>query len=272
MLASMFASAGSSSTISTTAGGRPGMTMGVAGEGTAGWASTLVRGWRANRRWLALNRDDRDFDDETRALARLTLGPDRAIVLLHDPEAHRQAEAHTLADVAGGKEGIEDTRQDVGRDTRAIVDDLQANPPVSLWSGAGPAGSRGRDDAGPQHQGAATVAGDHRLFGVADQVDQHLLETVRIAAGDGQMLGQVEANGDILGAELVATQVKHVLNDLVEVKRAVLGGALPGKGEQVLDDSATTLGRFGDGVQLVTNVQVEIRVVLQHLAVTDDHG
>src|SRR3569832_854682 len=46
---------------------------------------------------------------------------DAATVRMHDVDAHGESQARTLPHLLGGEEGLEDTRQDIGRDARAVV-------------------------------------------------------------------------------------------------------------------------------------------------------
>ena len=66
----------------------------------------------------------RQKDPEGSALARSRLHPDPAVGLLHDTIDRRQAEACPLPNWLGREEGIEDLVQDIGRNTGAVVRDL----------------------------------------------------------------------------------------------------------------------------------------------------
>src|SRR3569832_2668429 len=44
-----------------------------------------------------------------------------ATVRMHDVDAHGEPHARTLPHLLGGEEGLEDTRQYIGRDARAVV-------------------------------------------------------------------------------------------------------------------------------------------------------
>ena len=117
---------------------------------------------------------DRQRDEERRAGARLGLHRDAAAVLLDDRVGDGQAEARALADFLRREERIEDARLHVLRHARPVVvhfeDDGVA---VEVVPAA-------------QDERAAAVGREHRLLGVDDQVEQHLLELVRIGEGERQ--------------------------------------------------------------------------------------
>src|SRR3569833_764049 len=46
---------------------------------------------------------------------------DAATVRMHDVDAHGEPQARTLPPLLGGEEGLEDSRQDIGRAARAVV-------------------------------------------------------------------------------------------------------------------------------------------------------
>ncbi len=89
-------------------------------------------------------------------------------MLLHDRVGHGQAEPGPLADVLGREKRIEDLRLHVLRHARAIVGDFEDDSiAIEVMPGA--------DD---EH--AAAVGADHGLLGVDDQVEQDLLNLMRV--------------------------------------------------------------------------------------------
>ena len=89
-------------------------------------------------------------------------------MLLHDRVRDGQAEAGALADFLRREERIEDLRLHLVGNARAVVVDLEDD---RLLIGVVP----GADD---EH--AAAVGRQHRLLGVDDQIEQHLLDLVAV--------------------------------------------------------------------------------------------
>ena len=134
----------------------------VDGSGRRGLTS-VVRALRSADRDLA-----RQLDRERGALAELGLDLDRAAVALDELVHDRQAEAGALADVLGGEERIPDPRQDLGRDARAVVADLDLDAVrrrrvVSIVI-------------------VASLAPGERLRGVGQEVHEHLVDLAGVAA------------------------------------------------------------------------------------------
>ena len=112
---------------------------------------------------------DRQLDGERRAAAPAPdFTRDPAAVLLDDRVGDGQAEAGALADFLRREERIEDPRLHVLRHPRPVVVDLEDDR-VAL-----------EIVPGAEDQRAAAVGAEHRLLGVDDQVEQHLLDLVRI--------------------------------------------------------------------------------------------
>src|SRR5207245_8694369 len=85
-----------------------------------------------------------------------------AAVRLHDAEGQAEAEARSLAGRFGREERVEDPAEVCGRDPGAVILDHNRD------RRAGVRGAHG------QH--TAAVSGLHRMDGVAEEVQQHLLE------------------------------------------------------------------------------------------------
>ena len=89
-------------------------------------------------------------------------------MFLHDRVRDGQSETGALADFFRREERIEDLAQYVLRHARPIVVDLEHD---QLTVGFVPR---------PHDQRASSVRGQHRLLGVDDQIQQHLLNLMRV--------------------------------------------------------------------------------------------
>ena len=155
-------------------------------------------------------------------------------MLLHDRVGDRQAEAGALADILRREERIEDPRLHVVRHAGAVVVDLE-NDRVAI--GVVP---RAHDER------AAPVRGDHRLFGVDDQIQQDLLALVRVGEHLRQSRGQRLEDVDVAQALLVRAQGQRLAHDLVEVHHRARRVPLAREGEEVADDLRGAFGLAQD--------------------------
>src|SRR5882724_6293938 len=71
--------------------------------------------------------DGGKVNGEAAAVADVVVSGDPTAVLLDDAVTHGQAEPRPLADVLGSEEGLEDTRQVLGRDSSTLVHDSQTH-------------------------------------------------------------------------------------------------------------------------------------------------
>ena len=99
-------------------------------------------------------------------------------MLLHDRVGDRQPEAGALADLLRREERIEDLRLQLVGNARAVVVDLEHH---RFLLGVVP---------GANDEHAAAVGREHRLLGVDDQVEQHLLDLVAVGEHLRQAGGQ----------------------------------------------------------------------------------
>src|SRR5215475_16116029 len=116
---------------------------------------------------------------EDGAAARAVLDPDPAAMRLDDGAADREPESHALA--LGGDEGLEQVRGHLGRQSRPGIGDADLRHVV------------GRRDGGDLEPALACRL-DHDLDGVANEVDQHLLDLD--AVGEHQVGLGIEPEGD----------------------------------------------------------------------------
>src|SRR5258706_403206 len=96
------------------------------------------------------------------------LEPDTSTMLLDDGVRDGQAKTGALADFLRREKRIEDFRLDLLGNAWTVVVDLEDD---RLLLGIMPAA---------HHQDAAAVGRQHRLFGVDDEVEQHLLDLMAV--------------------------------------------------------------------------------------------
>ena len=148
-----------------------------------------LRDWRGRALGDARSLDDRQRHREADAAAGDILGAHPATVRLHDADGEAEPEARALAGRLGREEGVEDPAEVLGRDPGAVILYLD----------------RDRRAVAPGADGQHTlpVRGPHRVDGVAEEVQQHLLELVgvgpdprrRIERGDDPDVIEVELRG-----------------------------------------------------------------------------
>ena len=100
---------------------------------------------------------------------------------------------------------------------------------------------------------------DHRLLGVDDQVEQHLLDLVRIGERLRQAGGERFDDRDVADALLVGAQRQRLAHDLVEIDHRARRVALAREGQQVADDLRGALGFAEDGVEAAARLLVDGR-------------
>ena len=178
-------------------------------------------------------------------------------MLLHDRVGDRQPEAGALADLLGREERIEDARLHVFRHARPVVVHLEDDRVLRQVV-------PGADD-----QRAAAVRAEHRLLGVDDQVEQDLLNLVRIGEDARQAGRERLEDVDVAQALLVAAQGQRFADHLVEVDHRARGVALAREGQEVADDLGGALGFGEDGVEPAARLLVD-RTLRQPLGPGED--
>ena len=200
---------------------------------------------------------DRQLDDEGRSLARPAFDANAPAVVVDDAVADRQAEAGPLAAFLRREERVEDAAQVLRRNADAIVDERQED--VALLG------------ARADLQLAAAVRAQHRVLGVGDDVEEDLLDLVRVGHRQRQVRVEVEVEVDVLDAQVVAAQLQHSLEQGVQVHQALLGLAPSREREQVLDDLRRALGFAVDGLHVVAGLLVQVAIE-QQLGEAGDAG
>src|SRR5690606_18391135 len=191
----------------------------------------LLAGWRWRyRRGQAGARggrvQQRQVDDEMRALARRTLHADFALVALDDVVGNGQSQPGAFTHRLGGEERFEQGRQMLRLNAGAIVDDLDGQARAAALGA----------DLYHARRGLAL----HGLRRVHDEIEQHLRK-LRFRATDpraGGVQGHVQL---YLPAQFMAGQVQRGVDTFVHVHRRKGIRAFVGKTFQVADDLADAL-------------------------------
>src|SRR5262245_15160781 len=106
---------------------------------------------------------DGQLDEERRASSQARSEANSPAVLLDDRVGDRQPEPGSLSDLLRREERIENLRLQIIRNAGTIVVDFEND------------GLLRRIVPRPYHEDAAAVDRQHRLLGIDDQVEQHLL-------------------------------------------------------------------------------------------------
>ena len=104
---------------------------------------------------------------------------------------------------------------------------------------------------------AAAVCVEHRLLGVDDEVQQDLLDLVRIGKDGRKARGQRLEDHDVRDALLMRPQRQRFADHLIEVHRRPGRVTLPGERLQVAHDAGGALGGVVDGVEIPARQLVE---------------
>ena len=173
---------------------------------------------------------DRQLDVERGAAPRLGLDGDAPAMLLDDRVRDGQTEARALPDLFRREKRIENLRLHVLGHTRAVVVDLEDH---RVAIGVVP----GADD-----QRAAAVRAEHGLLRVDDQVQQHLLDLVRIGK---HFAGVPTASASRMLMLLMRCSyersAKRFAHDLVEVHHRARRVTLAGERQEIAHDLGRAL-------------------------------
>ena len=171
----------------------------------------------------------RKFDSEGGAAPRRTRCAHLAAVFTHHTEHDGKSKTRAYAGGFGGKEGIEDTRENRLGNARTIVDDLQDDPAVAAPRRAQPDSSC----LSFQHDG---------LAGVPDQIHQHLLQLARVAGDEWKSGIEVQLDVNSFRGRSEALQIHGALHHLIEGHALALGPRLSGAQQELAQDSTGALG------------------------------
>ena len=167
-------------------------------------------------------------------------------MFLHDGVRHRQTEAGALADLLRREKRIEDLRPHILRHTRPVVVHLEDDGVVvDVVPGA-------------QDERAAAVGADHGLFRVDDEIQQHLLDLMRIGEDARQARRQRLEDRDVAEALFVRPQRQRLTDDVVEVDHRARGVALARERQQVADDFGRALRLAEDRLEPAPRLIVDL--------------
>lgn len=160
---------------------------------------------------------------------------DIAVMALHD--ALGDAESETGAAGATGKEGVEDTRREVGGDAVAGIDDV---------------------DRGERSGAAKLFAENDRKFavrghgfgGVEDEVEKNLLELTLVGVDHEGGFGWFVAEAQVRLGELGADEDERVADDVGERPARMKGGGRFGEVENAKDDGFELVDFFVDDAEV----------------------
>src|ERR1044071_4687932 len=164
------------------------------------------------------------FQLELGPLPGLRIHADLACVFLNDSVSYGEAQARATRlpltrDVLGGEEGIVNLVDMFRRNARAAVTDIYLHA-VTI----------GRADV----QRAALAR--HGIFGIEEQVQEHLLQFAGIAMDERQSGIEFSLHLHPRSLELVLQQRESFRDDLVQIDGAEFGGARAREVQQVVDD------------------------------------
>ena len=114
------------------------------------------------------------------------------------------------------------------------------------------------------------LADEHRLLGVDDQVEQHLLDLMAVGEHLRQAGGERVDDGDVRDALLVGAQRQRLAHDLVDVDHRARRLPLARERQQVADDARGALGFAEDGLEAAADRLVERRSLRQPLGPAED--
>ena len=95
---------------------------------------------------------------------------------------------------------------------------------------------------GAHDEHAAPVGREHGLFGVDDQVEQHLLYLLTVCEYVRKTRRERDDDGDVGDALLVGPQRQRFTHDLVHIHHGARRLPFSGEGEQAADDACGALG------------------------------
>ena len=201
----------------------------------------------------------RQLDVERRADVRTRLEPDAPAVLLHDRVGHGQPETGALADLLRREERIEDLRLQLVGNARPVVVDFEHDRFLIRVV------PRAHDERSPR-----PLADEHRLLGVDDQVQQHLLHLVAVGEDLRQARRERVDDGDVRDALLVGAQRQRLAHHLVDVDHRARRLPLARERQQVADDARGALRFAEDRLEAAADRVVERRSLRQPLGPAED--
>jgi len=181
-------------------------------------------------------------------------------MFLHDRVRHREAQPGALADFLGREKRVEDLGLEILRDTRPVIVDFDDNRLARVVVPR------------PHDEHAAPVRRQHRLLGVDDQVEQHLLHLMRVGERGGQPRGERVNHGDVGDPLLVRPQPERLAHDLVDVDHRAGRLALAREGEHGAHDLGGPLRFAEDDLEAATDCRIERRLLREPFRPAENRG
>src|SRR5215831_7048936 len=139
-------------------------------------------------------------------------------MLFDNPVANAQAEPGSFPDLFGGEERVKDT---IGLMNSVTIVAERNLDKIALAGGSDV-------DSG------AAARFPHRVIGVVEDVEEHLLKLLRVPNDERQVVLKLLRNRDPAAMEVVGAQLDRPLQDRVQLDRLALWRHLAGKAQKVL--------------------------------------
>ncbi len=94
----------------------------------------------------------------------------------------------------------------------------------------------------------------HGIVGVIENIQENLLQLLRVAEGWGEIFVEVLGHFDAVAGEIIAAKLDGLTQDIVDVNEFALNGALAGETQQVLHDVFGALGLVQDDLEILAGV------------------
>jgi len=109
-----------------------------------------------------------------------------------------------------------------------------------------------------ENQRPAAIGAKHRLFRVDDQVQEDLLDLMRVREHERQPRGQRLEDVDVAQALFVRAERNRLADDLIQIDHGTRGVPLPREREEIADDLRRAFGFAEDRVQAAPRRFVEL--------------
>src|SRR4029077_12319016 len=196
--------------------------------------------------------DGNSYDEGASLAVFVVAAEDFSPVGADDAIANAQAQARAFRGLFCGVEGIEDT---LGvRHAGAVVGDGDFD--VLFVSN------------GVNHNAAALSCILNGVIGVIQDIQEDLLQLLRIAECWREIFVEVFGDLDSVAGKIVAAKLDGLAEDIVDVNEFALHGALAGEAEQVLDNVFGSLSFVQDDLQIFAGVFGYRRILQQQIGET----
>ncbi len=105
----------------------------------------------------------------------------------------------------------------------------------------------------------------HRVVGVVEDVEKHLLQLVSIADDIGKILVEMLDDLDAVTVEIVRTQLNGAAQNKVDLHRIALRRHLAREAEQILNDLLGALRLLQDDAQILAGVVGKVGILQQQI-------